>query len=190
MLKNKKILKSIYFITVFFLLIIYSFSPVTGQENNISSQTLPRNYKDIILNMDETSFNNLKKDINYLVFEPDIDVSLYESDKHYYVAYRKPYINKFIFYFYQEKLVEMIIYYNSEKNSIYATYERLKEKYGECTLMDRDRFVWEDDLTKYQLERTNILKVIDKEFMNSYDENQKIIDQLIDESEESIFDNF
>ncbi len=174
---------------IIFLLILTCIS-IFGQNDQEENYTLPRNYRDFYLDMDEETFKTTRDEISYIAFQPDLDLTMYEQDKNYYIAYKKPYFNKIIFYFFKGKLVEMIFYYNSDQKNVFENFNRLKEKHGKCSDMDSTRFKWEDDKTIYYLERINILKVIDKEFINSFKEEQEKINNLIEESEDIIYDNF
>ncbi|MCX8058530.1 MAG: hypothetical protein N3A58_03850 [Spirochaetes bacterium] len=171
--------------------IIYYQNNQENKNNQKSEENkLPRNYKDFYLGMKLTDFINLIEKVDYLLYEGKIDVSLYEVDKNLFKASVPPYIRKLIFFFYKEILSLFTFYYDNKYVNFFSRYKSLCEKYGNPNQMDSERFIWEDESTIIILERTNILKVIDKNFINNIQNEYKNIENLIKISMDQAFDNF
>jgi len=188
-------MKKTLLITVFVLSLIIlplsAFSQSTDQSNQpAQSNPLPRNYKDFYLGMSIDEFLGLIKTVNYLYYEGELDVTLYEQEKSLFKASVPPLIRKLVFYFFDKTLVLMTFYYDSKYVNLFERYKELSAKYGDPTLVDSKRFVWQDDKTLIILERTYRLKVIDKAFLDSIQASYDQIDNLIDQQNQSIFDNF
>lgn len=172
-------------------LILYQNSQENKNNNQQQkSNQLPRSYKDFFLGMKLENFLNIIQKVDYLYYEGKIDVSLYEVDKNLFKASVPPYIRKLIFFFYKDILSLFTFYYDSKYVNYFSRYKELSEKFGSPTSMDSERFIWEDDQTLIIFERTNILKVIDKNFINTIKDEYKSIENLIKSSASETFDNF
>jgi len=182
-MKNK-----ILIFAISFIFIAICFQNITFSQNG--SIKLPRNYKDFYLGMDLQNFLQIIDKVDYLLYEGKIDVSFYEVDKNLFKASVPPYIRKLIFFFYKEKLALMNFYYDNKYVNFFERYKSLVEKYGNATYVDSDRFTWEDDQTIIIFEKTNLLKVIDKIFLNQISQEFQNIENLIKISEDKVFDNF
>lgn len=197
---KKSLKKYFLLILIIFFFSINIFSQQTNNNNsnnnnnNNKTETtkdfIPREYKDFKLGMDINSFKETISNSNYLYYEGEIPLTLGEQDKNIFKASAKPYILKILFYFYKEKLSMFTFYYNPKKISVYEKLKNLSSKYGEPQKIDNFRFFWEDSKTLMILQKDNILKVIDKAFILTLQQENKKIEEIENISKEQIFDNF
>lgn len=183
---NKKIKNFTIFFLVLLLFFLYNFQTFS-QNNKIF---IPREYKDFKLGMDINSFKIKIAKSSYLFYEGEIPLTLGEQNKNIFKTSAKPYILKILFYFYKNKLSMFIFYYNPKKISVFEKLKSLIEKYGNPQKIDSFRFFWEDSETLMILQKDNILKVIDKKFIEELNKENNQLKEIEKLSREQIFDNF
>ena len=76
------------------------------------------------------------------------------------------------FQFYDEKLYSIIVQMNPEKIDYYSIYSFLVEKYGEPSVVDQKKSLWEDDRVRLILERPLTLKYIEVSVFKKIIENR------------------
>ena len=149
---------------VFFLLILLFFSLCFAEELALisSMEDLPSSFHDIRLGMTVDEVKELLKNDSSFAYRGDRDVSLLNSKNRSSIeANGIHFVKRGSFQFYDEKLYSIIIQMNPENIDYYSIYSSLVEKYGQPSIVDQKKSLWEDDRVRLILERPLTLKYIE-----------------------------
>ena len=160
-----------------FLLFFVFFSLCFAEELALissDSKDLPYSFHDIGLGMtiDEVK-KNLKDDSSF-AYRGDRDISLLSGKNRSSIeANGCHFVKRGSFHFYDEKLYSIIIQMNPENIDYYSIYSFLVEKYGEPSVVDQKKSLWEDDRVRFILERPLTLKYIEVSVFKKIIENRE-----------------
>lgn len=153
------------------ILIIYlTFSLVLfAKENEIEqkSEELPSSFHEISLGMSmEDVKENLKNDSSF-IYRGDRDVSILTNQNRSLIESEGVhFLKRGFFQFYNERLYTIIIQMNPENMDYYSLYSSLVDKYGDPSLVDQKKALWENDRVRLVLERPLTVKYIDTAVFN------------------------
>ncbi len=175
-LKIKILLVIIFFIFNFFIFI---------NADNKLKNSISRSFQGIELGIQKSEFESIIKEKN-MIIQGELEVYFNEPDKNVIAVSYPPYFRKILFLFYKEKLSMMVFYFNPDLITVYEEYLRLYQKYGE-PIVNQKQFIWEDNNTLLILEKDPfIVKLIDKEFLKQLENENKqlenILQQTLDQS--------
>jgi hypothetical protein len=144
---------------------------------------LPTSFHDIGLGMAINEVKELLKDDPSFAYRGDRDVSLLNNKNRSLIeANGVHFVKRGSFQFYDEKLYTIIIQMNPENIDYYSIYSSLVEKYGEPSMVDQKKSLWEDDHVRLVLERPLTLKYIElsvfKEIIESRNKKEAMSEEI------------
>lgn len=170
---------------IFLLLGFVFFSLCFAEEVELlsSSEDLPSSFHDIGLGMGLDEVKEILKNDSSFAYRGDRDVSLLNNKNRSSIeANGVHFVKRGSFQFYDEKLYSIIIQMNPENIDYYSIYSSLVEKYGEPSLVDQKKSLWEDDRVRLVLERPLTLKYIElsvfKEIITNRNKKEAISEEI------------
>ena len=152
---------------IFCLFLIPSVWAQNEAEAGTEENTLPRQFRELVLGMSmEDLKTNLSGD-NYFNFRGDRDVSFLPArDQSLVETTGSSFIRRAFFQLRDGQVFIMSFSLNTEIIDHYSIFTQFVEKYGQPTYLDTRSAIWETEQTRVAIERPLTVKYIDKIVFN------------------------
>jgi hypothetical protein len=126
------------------------------------NNALPRGFRNITLGLEyETAERQVSADTAF-AFRGQPDVSIALSDGEPLIDTRgRGYVDRGVFSFYENRLFSISLYLSTQRLDYLQMYNQLAGKYGDPTDLDPRRAVWDDGVTRIELERPLTVRYLD-----------------------------
>lgn len=180
-------------ITVAISLLLLGIGSVSAQEapEGGGEASLRRGFREILLGTPFDRTQELLQADSAFQYRGEPDVSLRLSDGGTVIDTRgRVYMDRGIFQFHEGQLFSIALYLDRSRLDYFQLYEQFRGRYGEPVDLDPQRALWEDDLTRIELERPLTVRYLDLETFEARRRNTRTQEAAEDVAREQFLEEF
>lgn len=152
---------------------------------------LRRGFREILLGTPFERTQELLQGDSAFQYRGEPDVSLRLSDGGTVIDTRgRVYMDRGIFQFHEGQLFSIALYLDRSRLDYFQLYEQFRGRYGEPVDLDPQRALWEDDVTRIELERPLTVRYLDLETFQARRQNTRTQQAAEDVAREQFLEEF